>query len=180
MSKKEKTQIGDIIKSLRKEKGFTQETFASEINIPRTTYANYEANKREPSIEMLKRIAKALEVPLDILIKMSQLNNNVDEIGKINNELHETIKEFKAKVKSADFKKEYVMEILEDIMNDDINFINFVIKRFFSKRDSKQEREFYEKYTNEITPSEATTILNSIENTLEFEIYKIQKIKNNK
>ena len=177
MSKKEKTQIGDIIKLLRKEKGFTQKTFASEINIPRTTYANYEANKREPSIEMLKKIAKALEVPLDILIKMSQLNNNVDEIGKINNEMHETIKEFKAKVKSADFKKEYVMEILEDIMNDDIKFATFIIKRFFSKRDSIQERNFYENYTNEMTLSESTNILNSIENTLEFEIYKIKHNK---
>ena len=69
------------------------------------------------------------------------------------------------------------VSINKNIMNDDIKFATFIIKRFFSKRDSIQERNFYENYTNEMTLSEATNILNSIENTLEFEIYKIKHNK---
>lgn len=162
MSKKEKTQIGDIIKSLRKEKGFTQETFASEINIPRTTYANYEANKREPSIEMLKKIANALEVPLEVIISMSQINN-------ITKELHDTVKELKSKVNSENFNKEYVEEMLEDVINNDIYFIRLIYNRLFPNN--------RENIIDNISPSKASNIINSLKDTLEFELYKIKHKK---
>ena len=42
-------KIGNSLKEIRKNHSLTQEEMAKALNIPRSTYANYESNKREPS-----------------------------------------------------------------------------------------------------------------------------------
>ncbi|WP_373205854.1 helix-turn-helix domain-containing protein [Clostridium tertium] len=60
--------IGDKIKEARKNKNITQKDFANILNIPVSTLANYENNHREPNLEMIKKIAKALNISPDELI----------------------------------------------------------------------------------------------------------------
>ncbi len=73
--------IGDRIKTLRLNKGLTQAQLADAIGIPRTTYANYETNKREPKLEVLNKIATTLNVTIDdILIKNFTQKDNDERL----------------------------------------------------------------------------------------------------
>ncbi|MFV0466744.1 MAG: helix-turn-helix domain-containing protein [Lachnospiraceae bacterium] len=71
MGVNELVQIGTRIKQLRKEKGFKQNELADKANIPCSTLANYENNKREPNQEQIEKIAKALDVPVYDLLGIS-------------------------------------------------------------------------------------------------------------
>lgn len=54
------------LKILRTKAGYTQESFAEALNMPKTTYSSYEQGHRTPSVETSKKIADALDVPWTI------------------------------------------------------------------------------------------------------------------
>ncbi len=56
------------LKFLRKKSGKTQDALSSEVNIGRTTIANYEAGISEPNVETLRTFAKYFGVTLDSLL----------------------------------------------------------------------------------------------------------------
>lgn len=59
----EYVKVGMKIKKIRKSKGITQKKMAEDIlNIPKSTYSNYENNNRVPDNETLEKIAAALNV----------------------------------------------------------------------------------------------------------------------
>ena len=57
----------DVLKRLRKEKGLTQIKLCKDFGITQGTYALYENGKRNPKIETVKNIAKALDVDWTVL-----------------------------------------------------------------------------------------------------------------
>lgn len=61
-------QIGNRIKEARRNASMRQKEVAKILNIPISTYSGYENNHREPSTEMLGRIAEVLGVSVDWLI----------------------------------------------------------------------------------------------------------------
>lgn len=61
-------KIGNRIKRLRLEKGLSQREVAKALELPYSTYSNYENNNREPSADMLYNIATALGVTTDYLL----------------------------------------------------------------------------------------------------------------
>lgn len=67
--------IGKRLSNLRKEKELTQEEFSALINISRSTYAQYEINRREPDYEILKRIADFYGVTTDYLLGRTNKRN---------------------------------------------------------------------------------------------------------
>ena len=60
--------IGDRIKSLRESKGYNMRQMASALNLPYTTYVNYEKGAREPSSEQLLLFSKYFGVSLDYIM----------------------------------------------------------------------------------------------------------------
>ena len=69
--KKEVTMKGSValnIRNLRKKKGITQGELAQEINLCRNTIVNFENERRDPRVNDLKKIARALDVPVEQLI----------------------------------------------------------------------------------------------------------------
>lgn len=54
--------IGERIQELRKMKGLTQQEFADALNVPRSTIAGYEANKREPISATVSLICQKFSV----------------------------------------------------------------------------------------------------------------------
>lgn len=60
--------IGERLKKLRKERKWTQEDVAKKLNIPRSTYSNYESGKREPDFETAQLFAGLFEVSIDYLL----------------------------------------------------------------------------------------------------------------
>ena len=59
--------FGSILKSLRNERGVSQEAFASKIGVHVTNLSKYERNLSIPSLEVAKRMADVLDVSLDKL-----------------------------------------------------------------------------------------------------------------
>lgn len=64
------TNIGEKIKKVRNDKGLTQEELAQKANISYITLVKIEQEKVEnPTMKTLQKIAKALEISLDEIVK---------------------------------------------------------------------------------------------------------------
>ena len=67
------SDIGTKITQLRKKKNLSQTDLAKAIGASRTMVGNYERNANAPSIEMIVKIAKELDVSIDFLIGESKI-----------------------------------------------------------------------------------------------------------
>ncbi|MFA6105926.1 MAG: helix-turn-helix transcriptional regulator [Patescibacteria group bacterium] len=76
-------KFGTILKKLRLNEKITQKQLATNLDIERQTYCNYEQGIREPSRETLIKIAKYYDVSMDYLFELT------DQPSKQNN--HYTI-----------------------------------------------------------------------------------------
>ncbi len=84
--------IGENLKKIRKDKGITQEKLSSLTKISITSIQRYELGKRQPTVEIINKIADALEISVyDLIGKQSKNieedssgNNSSDETDKIN------------------------------------------------------------------------------------------------
>ena len=63
-------ELGHMLKALRERKGLTQVELAEKAGVTQSYLARLEAGEREnPSLDVLKRLAEALGVPLSKLLK---------------------------------------------------------------------------------------------------------------
>ena len=76
-------QIGNQIKKMRVEKGYSQKEMSKITGIPYSTYSNYENNNREPNAEQLKKIAKALDASISELLSYDNMIGNITPSGDI-------------------------------------------------------------------------------------------------
>ena len=60
--------IGRMIESLRKERGWTQGELAARVDCTRQLISNYERGHRRPSYEMLEALSDAFNVPIGFLV----------------------------------------------------------------------------------------------------------------
>lgn len=74
-----KSALGERIRTIRKEKGMTQEELGQIIGVVKSNIARYESGKLEITYTMLGRIANALEVPVYKLVLMM----NDEEAGNM-------------------------------------------------------------------------------------------------
>ncbi len=74
-------KVGNNIKKLRKKSGLTQKDMSELLNIPCSTYSNYENNNREPKREILIKISEIFDVDLKVLLS---LDMNEDFVKKRN------------------------------------------------------------------------------------------------
>jgi transcriptional regulator with XRE-family HTH domain len=95
--------IGAKITMLRKQKGWSQTELAKKIDCSRATLINYEGNKNIPSIDVAAKIAKALGVTLDYLVK----DGEYEQIDK------ETLKRLKEIQKLSSENKSHVFALLD-------------------------------------------------------------------
>ena len=61
--------LGENIKALRKEKGYSQETLAQQLNVVRQTISKWEKGLSVPDAEQLEHIADLFEVPVTELLQ---------------------------------------------------------------------------------------------------------------
>lgn len=70
MAESSKNNIAKTVKRLREKMGLSQEKLARLADVSNNTIINIEAGKQDnPTIETLKKIAKALNMPIEDLIK---------------------------------------------------------------------------------------------------------------
>jgi transcriptional regulator with XRE-family HTH domain len=73
------------LKDLRESKGYTQESLAHEVGIPKTTYSSYEQGHRRPSIVNAKKLSEVLDVSWTLFFEdgvLETYDNNRKEVAK--------------------------------------------------------------------------------------------------
>ena len=76
-------KIGQGIKELRQRRGIYQKDFAKMIGISVNALCSLETNKADPSTSTLKKIAKALDIPLSLLLLTFVSEDDFPEDKKI-------------------------------------------------------------------------------------------------
>jgi len=61
-------RLGQNLKRLREQHGFSQESFADRCGLHRTYVSGIERGVRNPTVVILDRIARALDVPIGELL----------------------------------------------------------------------------------------------------------------
>ena len=148
MGVNEFVNIGSKIKKLRIASGYNQTQFAKMLEIPRTTYINYENGHREPSKEIIKKIANTLNVDINDLLG---INNNaqaakLDETKWVSIKNEDEIKKMLSEDDIFSLKKEIVKTLFESIdavknyinsNNMDANNLDNIIKALSETMDFK-------------------------------------------
>ena len=80
--------LGENIKILRKQKGFSQETLAQQLNVVRQTVSKWEKGISVPDAEMLNSLSELFEVPVSTLLgstveeQKTEIDPRMEEIAK--------------------------------------------------------------------------------------------------
>lgn len=67
------TKFNEIIFTLRKENGFTQEEIAIKLNVSRQTISNWETGTAQPTIDKVSELSDIYDVSLDQLIGRNRI-----------------------------------------------------------------------------------------------------------
>jgi len=62
--------FGQVIRMLRKERGFSQEALAFESNLDRTFLSQLETGRKQPSLTTIFHLAAALQVNVSELLRL--------------------------------------------------------------------------------------------------------------
>lgn len=119
------------IKKLREASGLKQTELAQKLNIPRTTYSNYENARREPDFNTLKILAEFFDCSIDYLLgsrneKRAYFKNNAD-----NNIVSERIKLRRKSLNMTQNDLALLLNVPKELINDfesgnelpDLNFL---------------------------------------------------------
>lgn len=84
--------FGENLKTLRKNKGITQEELAARLNIVRQTISKWEKGQSVPDAEMLVKLAEIFEVPVSQLLGSriepdAQPDALAEQLARINEQL---------------------------------------------------------------------------------------------
>lgn len=97
----------EILKQLRKQNGFTQKQMADQLGITISAYGNYELGQRQPTPEMLCKLADIFEVSVDYLLgRETPPNKNTALVNKdgITDVALNYIKEFESIINEKRFR----------------------------------------------------------------------------
>ena len=92
--------------ALRKERGLTQQQMADSIGIHVNSLKKYETSQAQPSLDVLKKIALALNVSTDFLLFEEHERGPSDELAL----------QFEAVSQLPDEEQRVVMEVLESLI----------------------------------------------------------------
>ena len=84
--------FGENLKTLRKQKGFSQEELATRLHVVRQTISKWEKNLSVPDADTLIRLAEVLEVSISELLGAKIENENAasdvaEQLSRINEQL---------------------------------------------------------------------------------------------
>lgn len=86
------------LRRMREDAGYSQKEFADMLSIRVTTYRNYENTLREPSYDILIKIAEILGTSTDVLLGAKKAENSYDSIllkaNRLSNEDIKLLNEF--------------------------------------------------------------------------------------
>lgn len=84
--------LSDRLKELREDLELNQEDVAKRINVGRSTYASWEVGRAEPSVSILKDIAKFYNVSIDYLCENTDIKEAYYNDHRLCNYINKCIK----------------------------------------------------------------------------------------
>lgn len=127
-----KAMVAEMIKELRKAKGYKQREAAEILGISPQTYNGYETGRNEPPIEILVRISFLFDMPIDILVQRDRLNTAGESIqvtiNKYQDELYSVKREFKNSKYAENKQLNALMSLMEQTMGAVKDYANIVEK----------------------------------------------------
>lgn len=72
-------EFGEKLRSLREERGMTQQTLAEQLYVTRQAVSRWECGARYPDLLMAKRIADTMEVSVDELISGEEMKRDMEK-----------------------------------------------------------------------------------------------------
>lgn len=66
--------FGDKLKSLREQRGFTQQDLADKLELSKASISAYEQSSKYPSVDVLINICNVLNTSADFLLGIDQIN----------------------------------------------------------------------------------------------------------
>ena len=134
--------LGDNIKKLRQQKGYTQETLAQEMNVVRQTVSKWEKGYSVPDAVMLEKLAELLEVPVsDLLGNAEKSLESKTDIEQISSQLSILNDQFAKELARKKRNRKIILRVLLIIIGIYI-IVNILAAFFFSTAK-------YVTYTNE-------------------------------
>ena len=79
--------LGDNIRELRKQKGYSQETLAQQLNVVRQTVSKWEKGLSVPDAQMLENMAELFGVPVSALLGGGILKEEPSESNAVAEQL---------------------------------------------------------------------------------------------
>ena len=108
--------FAERLKSLRKEQNLTQQKIAEKLNISRGSYAQWEAQRTQPSSKSLETLANFFNVSTDYLLGNTDNKNSTKFEDDLEESLN-TARAFSGKPIS-DHDREVMREILTEMFKD--------------------------------------------------------------
>lgn len=78
------TKLGEKIKTARKAQRITQQALADRLGVHRSTIANYELERRRPSLSEVKEIARILFVDVNYLLEGQEVDAETELMTRAN------------------------------------------------------------------------------------------------
>ncbi|NDI35195.1 helix-turn-helix domain-containing protein [Chengkuizengella sediminis] len=105
--------LGDRLVSLRKKLNLTQKDVSEKLDISRSTYAQYEINRRVPEFATLNKLADFFDVSLDYLVGRKNPQLSDDKTSAI---IKEVMREFNIDLTNEEDQKKFheVIKLLWD------------------------------------------------------------------
>lgn len=125
--------IGETLYNLRKEKGFSQEEVADELNVSRQTVSKWETGESKPDIDKISPICELFDISYDELLDGRSMKSKENDIHEDDSETSSFINDIKRKralfISCGIFC--YFMAIMLAGISDEIGFGDFSAIIFF-------------------------------------------------
>lgn len=118
-------KVGSLIKELRLSRGYSAKAFAKKLQIPYSTYSNYENNNREPSLDTLHKICDNLGVTVEELFRFATLPSDLKD-AIVDALIENDVVAVKNKLKSSFYSTFDPSEFSEDELADIKQYIEFI------------------------------------------------------
>jgi transcriptional regulator with XRE-family HTH domain len=114
-----KAIVAEMIRELRKAKGYQQKEIAQMLGISAQTYNGYEKGRNEPPIEVLVRISYLYDLPMDMLVQRDRLHKQNESalisITKMEEEIAKAKQEFKSSEYAENKQLNDLMSMMEQM-----------------------------------------------------------------
>lgn len=173
--------IGDNIKKIRKEKGYTQQQFAKEINISQSYLSDLENDRKNISTKTLELLSEKLDVSMNYLTTGEKMLRDLteDEIGtefidwskKMTNDKNEKLTSLKSIFNNLQNNDLSVIEVqfltnsikfFQNATSDEINFMQVLLLKLNKYYDVK----YHDNYDKNEIENVYNDVINSFDNFL--------------